>query len=600
MRLPPASDPQPPSAMKPDLSSSEDRHSTADRLAAPPAGTAFATGAPRFPEADLQQLAAREGLLAAWQARVERLGELAAAGVGGDFSVAVRRGDGAWLLATDRFASHPLVYHLDAQGHLHFATRADELARTLQSDCSDLNPQIDPQALFDYLFHHVIPSPRTVFRNLKRLPPAHTLWAHEGRASLHRHWQASFRPQQQPDFNALRDEFRALVRQAVAERLPAEGPPVCFLSGGTDSSTVVGMAREVSGQAPLCYSIGFDAEGYDEMDYARLAAKAYGAEHHEYYISPDDLVRSIPAVAAHYDQPFGNSSVVPAFYCARLARLHGARGILAGDGGDELFGGNTRYAKEGVFEHWQRLPAWLRDALLAPLFDNPLTRALPGLRKGASYVRQARVPMPDRMQSYNLLRRIGLSTVFTPAFLAQVDPDAPRQAQRRVWNESSAQDTLVDRMLAFDWRYTLAENDLPKVTGSTSLAGLRVGFPLLDDRLLDFSLKLPLDYKLRGQHLRWFFKEALRGFLPDEIITKKKHGFGLPFGPWAVRHAGLHAMAQDSLRSLASRGFIPEGFARSLMEQQLPQHPGYYGEMVFILTMLEQWLRQHAPSYRVT
>ena len=142
-------------------------------------------------------------------------------------------------------------------------------------------------------------------------------------------------------FESLRTEFRRLLRDAVARRLDGS-VPACFLSGGTDSSTVAGMIREVSGQPAHTYSIGFEAEGYDEMAYARIAARHFGCEHHEYYVTPADLVRSIAEVAASYDQPFGNSSALPAYYCAKVAREQGVTRMLAGDGGDELFGGKSR------------------------------------------------------------------------------------------------------------------------------------------------------------------------------------------------------------------------------------------------------------------
>ena len=148
-------------------------------------------------------------------------------------------------------------------------------------------------------------------------------------------------------------------------------------------------------------------------------------------------------------------------------------------------------------------------------------------------------------------------------------------------------------MLWYDWKYTLADNDLPKVLGSTKLAGLEVGFPLLDDRLVDFSLRLDPELKLKGLTLRWFFKEALKDFLPPEIITKKKHGFGLPFGVWAVEHPALRTIAMDSLDSLRSRGIVRAEFLDRLIKEYLPQHPGYYGELVWILMMLAQWLRRH-------
>ena len=553
-----------------------------------------ATGAPRFARPDLNRLHLSSGAIAAWRQAFATLGTQSAASVKGEFAVALDTATGGTYLAVDRFAIHTLCYRIQG-GRLRFASRADDLA----DNGDGTRAEIDPQAIFDYLFFHVIPSPRTVFKGIYRLPPGHFALFKDNKLTIERYWTPRFAEIANGDFGSLRDEFRQILRDSVAERLPQGEPPACFLSGGTDSSTVAGVAREVTGTAPKCYSIGFEAEGYDEMAYARIAAKHFGCEHHEYYVTPADLVRSIPDVAAHYDQPFGNSSAVPAYYCAMRAKQDGVNTLLAGDGGDELFGGNTRYAKERMFGWYSHIPASLRSAVMEPLFDNGLARVLPLVRKASSYVAQARVPMPDRMQSYNLLFRLGLTEMLSPAFLAQVDTDAPRQAQRMVWDEVN-EGRLVNRMLAFDWRYTLADNDLPKVIGTTALAKVEVGFPLLDTRLLDFSLKLPTNYKLKGFKLRWFFKEALRGFLPDEILTKKKQGFGLPFGVWAVRDPALMALASDSLRSIAARGIVNPAFIESLLGNRLKEHAGYYGEMVWILMMLEQWLRRHAPGYRTT
>ena len=358
------------------------------------------------------------------------------------------------------------------------------------------------------------------------------------------------------------------------------------------------MIGEVAGRPAATYSIGFEAEGYDEMEYARIAARHFRCEHHEYYVTPDDLVAAIPNAAAHFDQPFGNSSALPAYYCARVARDDGVSKLLAGDGGDELFGGNSRYAMQRIFSWYERVPASLRSGILEPLFMQPLVAKTPLIRKGASYIRMAKMQMPDRLGIFNLLDRIGAAEVLCPALLSAADVGAPLRQKREVWHAARADD-LVNRMLAFDWRYTLAEADLPKVCGATQLAGIAVGFPLLEPGLLSLALRMPPSGKLKGLRLRWFFKQALRGFLPDAIITKKKQGFGLPFGVWATRHGPLFRLAADSLDSLAGRGIVRPEFIKMLLSEHLSAHPGYYGEMVWILMMLEQWLRRHAPNYRL-
>lgn len=543
-----------------------------------------------FPDADRRSPEGNSGPAARWQGALAAGREACigtAAAATGDFALAISDDRGRAFLAVDRFAAQTLCYRLDGET-LHFAERADELAE---------GAELDPQALFDYLYFHVIPSPRTVWQGVYRLPPGHCAWFEHGRLTVMPYWRAHFDELGRASFEALRDQFRERLKAAVA-RLLGHGKPACFLSGGTDSSTVAGMIGAVAGQPAATYSIGFEADGYDEMAYARIAARHFGTEHHEYYVTPDDLVRSIPAVAAHHDQPFGNSSALPAYYCALKAREDGVAKLLAGDGGDELFGGNSRYAKQRVFGWYRSVPKALRAGLMEPVFANPLVARTPGLKKGSSYIEQAREPMPDRLQMYNLLLRLGASDVLTPEFLARVDVQAPARQQREVWAQAGDA-SEVNRMLAFDWRYTLAESDLPKVRGSTQLAGIDVGFPFLDRALVDFSLTLPSDYKLKGLKLRWFFKEALRGFLPDEIISKRKQGFGLPFGVWANRHEPLRQLATASLHSLQQRGVVRPQFLRDLLQVHLPAHPGYYGEMVWILMMLEQWLQHHAPGWRI-
>jgi asparagine synthase (glutamine-hydrolysing) len=549
----------------------------------------LAVGRPDFDDESLSALNNSLGALSAWREAVRRDPASAALGVTGSFAVGFTDGLGRTFLAVDRFSICTICYRIH-EGRLRFASRADEL--------SELMPDLDPQAIFDYLYFHVIPSPRTIYKNIYRLQPGHYALFDNGRLLVAPYWSPAFEPLQEASFPSLKFEFKELLQAAVERQLDGSRP-ACFLSGGTDSSTVAGMATLACATSVATYSIGFDVQGYDEMDYARLASRHFNTHHHEYYVKPNDLLNGIPSIAGHYDQPFGNSSALPAYFCAKVARDDGVCHLLAGDGGDELFGGNSRYAKQKIFGWYKNVPPGIKRDFLEPLLRATATGYSSLGRKARSYVEQASIQMPERLQANNLLMRLGAANVLSSKFLQQIDPDGPLKLQQSIWR-APRQCGDLDRELAFDWRFTLADSDLPKVVGATAFAGIGVGFPLLDERLLNFSLKLPAHYKLRGLKLRWFFKEALRGFLPDEIINKRKQGFGLPFGVWALQNPKLGALARDSLDSLTQRGIVRKDFVLSLLTQRLPEHPGYFGEMVWILMMLEQWLRAHAPFYKVT
>ncbi len=549
----------------------------------------IAIGQPEFADAGLQRLANADGIVAAWRRLLDqpdldsRLDQ-----VGGDFAMARIDSVGHGLAVVDRFATRSLCWQV-RDGRLRVAGRADELA--------DDSTAIDPQAIYNYLYFHCIPSPGTIFKGIYRLPAAHALRFDGHRVRVWRYWTPDFAPQRKADFNSLKSEFLALLKQGVARRLDAS-KPACFLSGGTDSSSVAGLIQSVTGHGADGYSIGFEAQGYDEMEYARLAARRFGVKHHEYYVTAQDIADSVHRVAAHYDQPFGNSSALPAYYCARMAHGDGVTRLLAGDGGDELFGGNARYATQRILGWYQHVPAGLRKRVVEPLLRAPFARHIGVLRKGASYVEQANVAMPRRLNMYNLLLRVGPAAVLSGQMLEAIDDTIALRHQQGVWDEVQGASHL-NTTLAFDWRYTLAESDLPKVVGMTEMAGVQVGFPLLDSGLLDFSLRLPDHYKLRGLRLRWFFKEALRGFLPDEIIGKGKHGFGLPFGVWVQNNASLSRIAREALHSIEARGVLRPGFATRLWQELLPQYPAYYGELVWILTTLELWFQARKPAFRL-
>ena len=264
--------------------------------------------------------------------------------------------------------------------------------------------------------------------------------------------------------------------------------------------------------------------------------------------------------------------------------------MLAGDGGDEIFGGNERYAKQKVFEAYHLIPELARKGLIEPLARLPGLSALPPVRKAQSYIRQANIPLPERMESYNFVYRQPLSDMFEADFLAQVDARVPGEWLKEVYDRADS-DSFINRMLHLDLKFTLADNDLRKVGGMTEAAGIEVRYPLLDDAMVDFSGEVPPDWKVKGQYLRWFFKKALTGFLPDEIINKSKHGFGLPFGVWAREYAPLRDRIDDRLADLKKRQILRPAFIDHIRAEHMGGHATYFGRMVWNMMALEEWLQ---------
>lgn len=450
---------------------------------------------------------------------------------------------------------------------------------------------LSKQALYEYLYCHMVPSPDTAFSGIEKLLPAQQLTATSGGHSRRFYWAMDFHAETARSKATQENKFKDLLRQAVRRQMD-ERPAGAFLSGGTDSSTVAGLLGEISGKPAKTFSIGFDAEGFDELEYARITARHFGTEPHEFYVTPEHVAEAMPMIASAYDEPFGNASAVPTYFCAKLAHEHGVEIMLAGDGGDEFFGGNVRYSKQGVFEYFQALPPALR-ALIEPIVRNfPLGAALMPIRKAQSYLQQATIPLPDRLETYNFLHRRPLVDIFEPEFLREVDTSRPLTLMREAYFRA-ASPHAIDRMMHLDHKITLADSDLRKVGRMCELAGVDVRYPFLDEDLVEFSGTLALRQKVHGTKLRVFFKDALKDFLPRETIRKSKHGFGLPFGMWLAANGPLQSQARNALTCLGERGIVRPEYLEYLWREHSSSHASYYGVMIWVLAQLELWLQRN-------
>lgn len=493
------------------------------------------------------------------------------------------------LIAIDRMGIQTLCYSINARGDLVFGTSADQVLRH-----PDITTDLAPQSLFNYVYFHFLPSPDSIYKDIRKLEPGQFLSCHDGRIETGRYWQPRFYNGSEKTHDAsLEKELRDGLRAAVRRCAPDDNTGA-FLSGGLDSSTVCGLLSEQQPEHAHAYSMGFDASGYDEMEYARIAARHFGLSLHEYYVTPNDIVDAIPRVARAYDEPFGNSSAIPTLLCAQFAHEQGSSVLLAGDGGDELFAGNSRYVKQQIFEMYHHAPRWLRRGVLEPLLiDSGIAARVPGLAKGRSYIEQARLPMPARTESYNLLNRVSLETVFDRDFLSTIDTRHPLTLLERTYNAAPAE-SMLDRMLFLDWKFTLADNDLRKVRRMCEIAGVEVRFPMLDEALVDLSARVPPTLKIRRLRLRHFYKQALKDYLPAAIINKTKHGFGLPFGAWLKSTPALQDQIFSSLSDLRKREIFNPGYIDTLIKSHRSGHAAYYGTMIWVLAMLEQWFIHHS------
>lgn len=546
------------------------------------------SGRPFWKDNETSSVAKRSGNHAALAQLYRQHGDACVRHIGGHFSLAlVDTEKNLALLAIDRIGAYPLCYALTTDGALVFGSTTDVVKAH-----PNVAATVSHQALYDYLYFHMIPSPGSIYAEIKKLEPAQCLRFESGKIQLSHYWQPAFVDHGDVNIEALEKEFLEIVRNAVRRCDPDETTGA-FLSGGTDSSTVSGMLAGLQPHPAKTYSIGFAQEGYDEISYARIASKHFKTDQHEYYVTPQDVAAAFSTIACAYDEPFGNSSAIPTYFCAQLAKRDGTNTLLAGDGGDELFGGNARYAKQKVFGAYERLPQFLRRGILEPLFvGSVLAQALPPTRKIRSYIEQARMRMPDRMESYNFLQRTDRNKMFDPEFLLKIDAEHPINMLREVYDRAPSKD-LLNRMLFLDWKTTLADNDLRKVNRMCALSGVEVRYPMLDDDLLEFSARVPPELKLKGLKLRYFFKKSLENFLPHEILNKSKHGFGLPFGEWLKSSPELQEVVYSSLRAFKSRHILRPEFIDELITTHLDGHAAYYGTLIWVLAMLEQWFQEH-------
>jgi asparagine synthase (glutamine-hydrolysing) len=492
------------------------------------------------------------------------------------------------VLAIDRLGVNSLYWRKEGERIL-FASRVGAIRNTQEAPGT-----VNPAALVQYMLFSAVPAPMVIYRGIEKLRPGFCLVYEAGQIRQTRYWDLEYRESDNQNVAHWAHEVREGMRSAVHHQLTDLAPENtgAYLSGGTDSSSVVAFMNER--YSPVnTYSIFFAEAVYSEVGFARTTAKHFRANHHELSLTSRDTYDAIPKIMEYYDEPFANSSAIGAYHCARMARESGVTTLLAGDGGDELFAGNERYATDKLFALYQHVPAWFRKGVIEPIAallpENESRLSLP-----RRYVRRANIPLPRRIFSYHLLLSTPPEEMFEPGLLECAPPETWLNVAEEHFRSAVAEDDL-NRLLYLDVKMTLADNDLRKVLGTAEMAGVRARFPLLDYRLAELSGRVPAALKMRGFKKRFIFKEAMKDILPHNILYKKKHGFGVPVALWFLQDPRLEALVADVLTDSRTRqrGYFRPAFLDHLLHLHRGKDAHFYGEILWYLVALELWHRQH-------
>jgi asparagine synthase (glutamine-hydrolysing) len=483
--------------------------------------------------------------------------------------------------ARDRVGKKPLVY-AEIGGDFIFAS---EIKSLLQDPA--VSRDLDHEALHHYLTYQYVPGPQTIFKQIKKLPPAHTLSLKNGRVSIRRYWELSYEPKvRASDENELIERFRALFEEAVRIRLRSDVPLGAFLSGGLDSSAVVAQMSACMDRPVKTFAIGFDDADFNELQYARQVAGLFGCEHTEYVVKPDAL-QVLPSIIRHYDEPYADPSCVPTWYVAQLTRRH-VTVALNGDGGDESFAGYERY-------YANLLAARVPDFACAPL--RALARFLPHRQARWSLLRRAKRFLGG-LHADPAQRYIGWLCYFTgamkhdlytPDFAAEIGAcDSVRLMADAL--QCARAEGLLDQTLSADVSLYLPYDLLAKVDIACMAHALEARSPFLDHKLMEFAASMPQEMKLRGSVSKYCLKKAFAKQLPPEILHRKKMGFGVPLQRWFQNELRqpLHDVLLDSRTT--QRGY----FRRAAVEKLLHEHMharADHSYRLWALFYLELWHR---------
>jgi asparagine synthase (glutamine-hydrolysing) len=490
------------------------------------------------------------------------------------------------FLARDRVGKKPLFYSLTPGGKFVFGSEVKTLLLH-----ADIDRAIDLGALDAYLTFGYVPEEFCIFTNIHKLPPGHFLMFENGRIRTEKYW----------DFDYARtvpikseDEYAEALREKIADavrvRMISEVPLGAFLSGGVDSATVVAMMSKHSPTPVKTFSIGFNEDSFDELKYARIAAKQFGTDHHEFIVTPD-LVDMVEELVMHFDEPFADSSALPTFMVSKMARDF-VTVALSGDGGDEVFAGYTRYVTDTRRSGFAHLPRVFRSGVL-----RPISEGLPHGALGKNYLYNISLdPIERYIDSISVFNGARKRALYSKQFLGSMNGSFGAGEERyKAFTNDVQSGASIDKLLYLDSKTYLPGDILTKVDRMSMANSLEVRAPLLDHKLIEFVLGVPSALKMKGVETKYILKKAMEGSVPAEILHRDKQGFGVPINTWINDQLRDRIYSDLSDQRTVGRGYFERPYIQTLLNEHSSLRRDH-SHAIWSLWMLELWHRRYVDG----
>lgn len=490
------------------------------------------------------------------------------------------------FLARDRLGIKPLYYALDG-GRFVFAS---EIKAILASGC--IPRTLDYQALSDYLSLGYVPAPKSIFRQIRKLPPAHYCIRSRNSQKTARYWDIDFTPDLDTGEAGFCRQVLEKLEEAVKIRLMSDVPLGAFLSGGVDSGMVVALMAKAMQDPVRTNTVGFSHEAYNEIGYARETSALFHTDQSEEIVTPD-ILDTVDKLARVYDEPFADSSSIPTYFVSRMARKR-VTVALSGDGGDENFAGYRRYYFD-LFENRVRnvVPGPVRQHLIGPLASvYPKADRLPQfLRAKTLLTNLSKDPVEGYFNSMSLVLPGMKSSLVSPDLDRMLDGYDSSLVFREHYDQCNAKDPL-SRIQYIDFNTYLPEDILTKVDRASMAVSLEVRVPVLDHELVELAARIPPHFKIRGRTSKYIFKKAAEHLLPGQILNRKKMGFCLPVNEWLKTE--LRPLVHDTLLGsrCRQRGFFNPDVVENMWRQHLTGEKNNF-QPLWTLLGFELWAEKY-------